>query len=180
MLSVARRDLQADGNPLVGPCRRQVHQSPEPETARKPSLDGGCDKGWVQEGERQGLTDRSFGSVPVGCERSDGESRFSDQTVERCARLPVGGHERSSSLKPHRPKFRLRRPVALDDFSPPLGRHRRPGYRDILRVLDMFDAGSSAVYFVSDPDDVGGDLQAYKRETGLSAIILAGWPPIEE
>jgi len=47
-------------------------------------------------------------------------------------------------------------------------------------VLDIFDAGSSAVYFVSHPDEVGGDLQAYKRETGLSAIILAGWPPIEE
>jgi alkanesulfonate monooxygenase len=46
--------------------------------------------------------------------------------------------------------------------------------------LDIFDAGSSAVYFLGDPDDIAQQLQDYKQNTGLSAIILSGWPLIEE
>jgi alkanesulfonate monooxygenase len=46
--------------------------------------------------------------------------------------------------------------------------------------LDIFDAGSSAVYFVGDPEDVASELKAYHDEAGLSAIILSGWPLIEE
>ena len=64
MLSVARGDLQAKGDPLVGPGRRKVHQSLQPEAARKPSLDRRFNKGGVEEGEGKGLTDRPFRSVP--------------------------------------------------------------------------------------------------------------------
>jgi alkanesulfonate monooxygenase len=46
--------------------------------------------------------------------------------------------------------------------------------------LDIFDAGSSAVYFVGDPDDVASELQDYHDRAGLSAIILSGWPLIDE
>lgn len=46
--------------------------------------------------------------------------------------------------------------------------------------LDIFDAGSSAVYFVGDPEDVAAQLQDYHVTTGLSAIILSGWPLIDE
>jgi alkanesulfonate monooxygenase len=46
--------------------------------------------------------------------------------------------------------------------------------------LDIFDTGSSAVYFVGDPEDVASELKDYHDRTGLSAIILSGWPLIEE
>jgi len=46
--------------------------------------------------------------------------------------------------------------------------------------LDIFGAGSSAVYFVGDPEDVADELKDYHDGTGLSAIILSGWPLIEE
>jgi len=46
--------------------------------------------------------------------------------------------------------------------------------------LDVFDAGSSAVYFVGDPEDIADNVQAYHDEAGLSALILSGWPLIDE
>ncbi|MDQ0469162.1 LLM class flavin-dependent oxidoreductase [Labrys wisconsinensis] len=46
--------------------------------------------------------------------------------------------------------------------------------------LDIFDTGSSAVYFVGDPEDIAGNVQAYHDEAGLSALILSGWPLTEE
>jgi alkanesulfonate monooxygenase len=46
--------------------------------------------------------------------------------------------------------------------------------------LDIFDAGSSAVYFVGDPEDVAENVQAYRDAAGLSALILSAWPLIEE
>jgi alkanesulfonate monooxygenase len=46
--------------------------------------------------------------------------------------------------------------------------------------LDIFDTGSSAVYFVGDPEAVAGDIKIYHDEAGLSALILSGWPLIDE
>jgi alkanesulfonate monooxygenase len=46
--------------------------------------------------------------------------------------------------------------------------------------LDIFDVGSSAVYFVGDPDAVVDNIKIYHDTAGLSALILSGWPLIEE
>jgi alkanesulfonate monooxygenase len=46
--------------------------------------------------------------------------------------------------------------------------------------LDIFDAGSSAVYFVGDPEEIADNVKAYRDEAKLSALILSGWPLIEE
>jgi alkanesulfonate monooxygenase len=46
--------------------------------------------------------------------------------------------------------------------------------------LDIFDAGSSAVYFVGDPEDIADNVKNYRDEAKLSALILSGWPLIEE
>ena len=46
--------------------------------------------------------------------------------------------------------------------------------------LDIFDAGSSAVYFVGDPEDIADNVKTYRNEAKLSALILSGWPLIEE
>jgi alkanesulfonate monooxygenase len=46
--------------------------------------------------------------------------------------------------------------------------------------LDIFNAGSSAVYFVGEPDAVAGNIKIYHDEAGLSALILSGWPLIDE
>jgi alkanesulfonate monooxygenase len=46
--------------------------------------------------------------------------------------------------------------------------------------LDIFDAGSSAVYFVGDPDAIAGNIKIYHDDSGLSALILSGWPLIDE
>ena len=46
--------------------------------------------------------------------------------------------------------------------------------------LDIFDTGSSAVYFVGDPDDIAENVKAYHDTAGLSALILSGWPLSEE
>jgi alkanesulfonate monooxygenase len=46
--------------------------------------------------------------------------------------------------------------------------------------LDIFDAGSSAVYFVGDPEEITDNVKVYRDETKLSALILSGWPLIEE
>jgi len=46
--------------------------------------------------------------------------------------------------------------------------------------LDIFDAGSSAVYFVGNPEDITENIAAYHAKVGLTALILAAWPLIEE
>ncbi len=46
--------------------------------------------------------------------------------------------------------------------------------------LDIFDAGSSAVYFVGDPQDIADNVRVYREEAGLSALILSAWPLTEE
>jgi alkanesulfonate monooxygenase len=42
--------------------------------------------------------------------------------------------------------------------------------------LDIFDAGSSAVYFVGDPEEIADNIKVYRDK----ALILSGWPLIEE
>jgi alkanesulfonate monooxygenase len=46
--------------------------------------------------------------------------------------------------------------------------------------LDIFDAGSSAVYFVGDPEGIADNVKVYRDAAKLSALILSGWPLIEE
>jgi alkanesulfonate monooxygenase len=46
--------------------------------------------------------------------------------------------------------------------------------------LDIFDVGSSAVYVVGDPEDIADNVKTYRDEAKLSALILSGWPLIEE
>jgi hypothetical protein len=46
--------------------------------------------------------------------------------------------------------------------------------------LDIFDAGSSAVYFVGDPEGIADNVKVYRDEAKLSALILSGWPLIDE
>ena len=46
--------------------------------------------------------------------------------------------------------------------------------------LDVFGTGSSAAYFVGDPDSIAANVALYNKETGLSALILSGWPLIDE
>jgi alkanesulfonate monooxygenase len=46
--------------------------------------------------------------------------------------------------------------------------------------LDIFDSGSSAVYFVGDPEEIADNVKVYRDEAKLSALILSGWPLIEE
>ena len=46
--------------------------------------------------------------------------------------------------------------------------------------LDIFDTGSSAVYFVGEPEAIATDVKAYHDQAGLSALILSGWPLIDE
>jgi hypothetical protein len=46
--------------------------------------------------------------------------------------------------------------------------------------LDIFDAGSSAVYFVGDPEGIADNVEIYRDEAKLSALILSGWPLIDE
>jgi alkanesulfonate monooxygenase len=46
--------------------------------------------------------------------------------------------------------------------------------------LDIFGAGSSAVYFVGDPEEIADNVKVYRDEAKLSALILSGWPLIEE
>lgn len=46
--------------------------------------------------------------------------------------------------------------------------------------LDVFGTGSSAAYLVGDPDDVASAVAGYHRDAGLTALILSGWPLIEE
>jgi alkanesulfonate monooxygenase len=46
--------------------------------------------------------------------------------------------------------------------------------------LDIFDTGSSAVYFVGDPQGIADNIKVYRDEAKLSALILSGWPLIDE
>ena len=46
--------------------------------------------------------------------------------------------------------------------------------------LDIFDTGSSAVYFVDDPEGIADNVKTYRDEAKLSALVLSGWPLIDE
>jgi len=46
--------------------------------------------------------------------------------------------------------------------------------------LDIFATGSSAVYYVGTPDEITGHVSALRDATGLTTLILAGWPLIDE
>ncbi|WP_066363804.1 LLM class flavin-dependent oxidoreductase [Herbidospora mongoliensis] len=46
--------------------------------------------------------------------------------------------------------------------------------------LDIFSTGSSAVYLVGTPDAITTRVADLRERTGLSALILAGWPLTEE
>ena len=41
-------------------------------------------------------------------------------------------------------------------------------------------AGSSAVYFVGDPEEIADNVKVYHDEAKLSALILSGRPLIDE
>ncbi|SNS37655.1 LLM class flavin-dependent oxidoreductase [Rhodococcoides kyotonense] len=46
--------------------------------------------------------------------------------------------------------------------------------------LDIFATGSSAVYYVGTPDEITSSVAELKARTGLTSLILAGWPLIDE
>lgn len=46
--------------------------------------------------------------------------------------------------------------------------------------LDIFGGGSSAAYLVGDPDALAANIELYHQRSGLSALILSGWPLIDE
>ncbi|QIO06055.1 LLM class flavin-dependent oxidoreductase [Acinetobacter shaoyimingii] len=46
--------------------------------------------------------------------------------------------------------------------------------------LDIFGYASSAAYLVGSPENIAMQVQKYHDETGLSALIMSGWPLIEE
>lgn len=46
--------------------------------------------------------------------------------------------------------------------------------------LDIFATGSSAVYYVGAPDEITGHVRTLRDTTGLTTLILAGWPLIDE
>ncbi|MGN5240651.1 LLM class flavin-dependent oxidoreductase [Rhodococcus sp. SJ-3] len=46
--------------------------------------------------------------------------------------------------------------------------------------LDIFATGSSAVYYAGTPDEITGHVRALRDKTGLTSLILAGWPLIDE
>lgn len=46
--------------------------------------------------------------------------------------------------------------------------------------LDIFGYASSAAYLVGSPDNIAQTVQKYHDEAGLSALIMSGWPLIEE
>ncbi|MBH0119027.1 LLM class flavin-dependent oxidoreductase [Rhodococcus sp. NPDC003382] len=46
--------------------------------------------------------------------------------------------------------------------------------------LDIFATGSSAVYYAGTPDEITGHVRALHDRTGLTTLILAGWPLIDE
>jgi len=46
--------------------------------------------------------------------------------------------------------------------------------------LDIFGYASSAAYLVGSPENIAAQVEQYHKETGLSALIMSGWPLIEE
>ncbi|MFE9868476.1 hypothetical protein ACFYPZ_38455 [Streptomyces sp. NPDC005506] len=60
-----------------------------------------------------------------------------------------------------------------DDFPSPTGL-----YADITAwsPLDIFATGSSAAYYVGDASAIAAQVAETRRRTGLSALILTGWP----
>lgn len=46
--------------------------------------------------------------------------------------------------------------------------------------LDIFATGSSAVYYMGTPDEITGHVSTLRDKTGLTSLILAGWPLIDE
>ncbi|TDV72549.1 LLM class flavin-dependent oxidoreductase [Pseudomonas sp. LP_7_YM] len=46
--------------------------------------------------------------------------------------------------------------------------------------LDIFGTGSSAAYLVGSPDGIARNVELYHQRSGLSALILSGWPLIDE
>jgi alkanesulfonate monooxygenase len=46
--------------------------------------------------------------------------------------------------------------------------------------LDIFATGSSAVYYLGTPDEITEHVARVRQRTGLSALILAGWPLVDE
>ncbi|MFD6894427.1 LLM class flavin-dependent oxidoreductase [Rhodococcus sp. NPDC060086] len=46
--------------------------------------------------------------------------------------------------------------------------------------LDIFATGSSAVYYAGTPDEITGHVRTLRDRTGLTSLILAGWPLIDE
>lgn len=46
--------------------------------------------------------------------------------------------------------------------------------------LDIFGFASSAAYLVGNPENIATQVEKYHKETGLTALIMSGWPLIEE
>ncbi|MFW1755089.1 LLM class flavin-dependent oxidoreductase [Acinetobacter wanghuae] len=46
--------------------------------------------------------------------------------------------------------------------------------------LDIFGFASSAAYLVGSPENIAAQVETYHKEAGLSALIMSGWPLIEE
>lgn len=147
---------------------------------------------------RQGRTFQEMGalaSVIVRPRRAEAEAHFREllertgastivaKLEEAVRRRTKGAHALSTFPAPDEQRRQWIRTL-LTGRIPSLEELRLEGrlYAGITAwsPLDIFDAGSSAVYLVGDPEDVAGELKDYHDETGLSAIILSGWPLIEE
>ncbi|WOE32469.1 MULTISPECIES: LLM class flavin-dependent oxidoreductase [unclassified Acinetobacter] len=46
--------------------------------------------------------------------------------------------------------------------------------------LDIFGYASSAAYLVGSPENIASTVETYHKEAGLTALIMSGWPLIEE
>lgn len=46
--------------------------------------------------------------------------------------------------------------------------------------LDIFGFASSAAYLVGTPENIASQVETYHKEAGLTALIMSGWPLIEE
>lgn len=46
--------------------------------------------------------------------------------------------------------------------------------------LDIFGYASSAAYLVGTPENITAQVEQYHHDTGLSALIMSGWPLIDE
>src|ERR1700677_3906613 len=65
--STARSD--SEGQPLIGPIRRHVHQTRNAEAAWKGSIDRRLNDVWSEEGERKSHAGRSFTDAFTSCDR---------------------------------------------------------------------------------------------------------------